>query len=190
MTPTSATPSIRHATSEDAAALARVHIDSWRVAYRGLVPDSRLDGLDYGRRAARFRDELQEGPAETYVVEQAECILGFLTLDGCRDPDVDAQATGEIWGIYLAPQAWRRGTGTLLCRHAEQILASRGYGEIKLWVLAGNIAARRFYEALGFRPDGASKVLDLGAPLEAVRYSKIGEAASAAQPKGDEPCLR
>jgi ribosomal protein S18 acetylase RimI-like enzyme len=186
MTPTIATLSIRRATPDDAAALARVHIDSWRVAYRGLVPDSRLDGLDYGRRAARFRDELEEGPAETYVVEQSGCILGFLTLDGCRDPDVDAQATGEIWGIYLAPQYWRRGAGTLLCRHAEQILASRGYGEIKLWVLAGNSAARRFYEAMGFQPDGASKLLDLGAPLVAKRYSKRREAGDGTQSKGED----
>jgi ribosomal protein S18 acetylase RimI-like enzyme len=86
----------------------------------------------------------------TYIVVQEGQILGFLTLGGCRDSDVDPQITGEIWGIYLAPQYWRRGAGTLLCRHAEQVLAARGYSELKLWVLAGNGPARRFYEAMGF----------------------------------------
>jgi hypothetical protein len=39
-------------------------------------------------------------------------------------------------------------------------------------VLAGNRSARGFYEAMGFQADGTSKVLDLGAPLEALRYGK------------------
>jgi GNAT superfamily N-acetyltransferase len=173
MASTIATLSIRRAAPDDATALARVHVDSWRAAYRGLVPDSRLDGLDYERRATRFRERLlDKGPSETYVIERDGEIFGFVTLGACRDPDVEPERVGEIWGIYLAQQHWRQGTGTLLCRFAEQVLASRGYGEIKLWVLAGNSRARRFYEAMGFKADGASKMLDLGAPLEAVRYGK------------------
>ena len=165
---------IRRALPDDAPALARLHVDAWRVAYRGLVPDSRLDGLDYDRRAVRFREQVEEAPDQTYVIEQEGQLLGFLTLGACRDPDVDPQITGEIWGIYLAPQYWRRGAGTLLCRYAEQVLALRGYSELKLWVLAGNSSARRFYEAMGFAADGASKTLDLGAPREAVRYGRQG----------------
>lgn len=180
--PTVISPSIRRATAGDAEALARVHIDSWRVAYRGLVPDSFLAGLDYDRRVTRFREQLEAGLGETYVAEREGRILGFLILDGCRDPDVDTRTTGEIWGIYLGPHYWRRGAGTLLCRYAEQLLASRGYREIKLWVLAGNSSARRFYEAMGFQADGASKVLDLGAPLEAVRYGKRVDKSAGSQP--------
>ena len=170
---------IRRAIVQDAAQLARLHVDAWRVAYRGLVPDSRLDRLDYERRAERFREQLgghglETGPskAETYVAERGGAILGFVTLAACRDADVDAQRVGEVWGIYLAPQHWRQGAGSRLCRFAERLLASRGYGEIKVWVLAGNSRARRFYEAMGFVADGASKELDLDAPLEAVRYGK------------------
>jgi len=38
-----------------------------------------------------------------------------------------------------------------------------------MWVFAGNANARRFYEAMGYVPDGASKILEAGKPLEAVR---------------------
>lgn len=62
--------------------------------------------------------------------------------------------------------------GTKLVREAEQMLRARGYGEIVLWVLEGNADARRFYEAMGFVPDGASKIVQLGVPLKAVRYRK------------------
>jgi len=185
---------IRRAAVEDAGALARLHVDAWRVAYRGLVPDSRLDGMDYERRAARFREQLgghglETGPskAETYVAERGGEVLGFVTLGACRDAGVDPQRVGEIWGIYLGPQHWRQGAGTRLCRFAEQLLASRGYEEVKLWVLAGNSRARRFYAAMGFVADGASKVLDLDAPLEAVRYGKGEEGRRMTSTVSDAP---
>jgi ribosomal protein S18 acetylase RimI-like enzyme len=163
---------LRPATAEDALPLAWAHVDSWRAAYRGLVPDSRLDAMNYDSRAAFFRERLAARAAEWDVVEQDGQVLGFVIFDGCRDADVDALGTGEIWGIYLEPQVWRQGAGTLLIRHAERVLASRGCREVKIWVLKGNNRARCFYEALGFRPDGASKTIDLGAPLEEVRYAK------------------
>jgi len=166
---------IRRATPDDAVALAKVHIDSWRTAYRGLVPDSHLDGLNYERRAQRFRESLAQNaqnPEETYLAERNREVLGFLTLGGCRDADVDQKTTGEIWGIYLAPGNWRMGIGTLLCRYGERILEGRGYQSARLWVFAGNGQARRFYEAMGFKPDGGTKTLNPGAPLEAVRYRK------------------
>jgi ribosomal protein S18 acetylase RimI-like enzyme len=166
---------IRRATPDDAVALATVHIDSWRIAYRGLVPDSYLDGLSYERRAQRFRDSLAQdavSPEETYLAEQNGELLGFLTLGGSRDEDVDRKTTGEIWGIYLGPGHWRKGIGTLFCRYGESILEGRGYQSVVLWVFAGNDQARRFYEAMGYGPDGGTRTLNLGTPLEAVRYRK------------------
>jgi ribosomal protein S18 acetylase RimI-like enzyme len=170
---------IRRATLDDALPVARVHIDSWRSAYRGLVPDAYLDGLNYERRAERLRDLLSAGASETYLAAADGQILGFLDCGGCRDTDVDLKATGEIWGIYLAPEHWRKGIGTLLCRHGEQVLAGRGYATVALWVFEGNARARRFYEAMGFIVDGASKSLDFGVPLKVVRYQK--QLASVAQ---------
>jgi ribosomal protein S18 acetylase RimI-like enzyme len=163
---------IRRVTPQDADALARVHIDSWRSAYRGLVPDSQLAKLDYATRARRFRQALGEHAEETYLAEENGEALGFLTVGECRDGDVDRQKTGEIWGIYMAPAHWRRGVGRSLCRYGENLLRSRGYTTATLWVFAGNGQAKSFYEAMGFRPDGASKTLQLGVPLEAIRYRK------------------
>jgi len=163
---------IRCATPDDADALAKVHIDAWRSAYRGLVSDSHLGKLDYAKRAQYFRKTLTEHSQETYLAEENGEVLGFLTLGGCRDADVDEQRTGEIWGIYLAPMHWRKGVGRSLCQYGERILQLRGYTLATLWVFGGNAQARRFYEAMGFKADGASKTLSPGTPLEAVRYRK------------------
>ncbi len=163
---------IRPATADDANALARVHVDSWRSAYRGLVPDAYLENLDWEHGALRFRRAIVCGADETYVAEERHEMLGFLTVGACRDADVDPATTGEIWGIYLAPRHWRRGVGGQLCLHAERVLASRHYLQAVLWVLEGHAGARRFYEAMGFEVDGASKTLNPRAPLKAIRYRK------------------
>ena len=67
--------------------------------------------------------------------------------------------------MYLAPRNWRKGIERLLCQRSEEMLASRHYAQVVLWVFEGNRAARRFYEAMGFVTDGASQVLSPGAPL-------------------------
>jgi len=174
---------IRRATSHDADALAKVHVDSWRSAYRGLVPESLLAGLDYAKRAQGFRDALAEHSEETYLAQENGEVLGFLTVGDCRDDDLDRRQTGEIWGIYLAPMHWRKGIGRSLCHFGENLLQSRGCTVATLWVFKDNPQARRFYEAMGFRPDGASKTLHPGAPLEAIRYRKeLGSAEQGAEP--------
>ena len=164
---------IRPARVNDAPALAKVHVDSWRAAYRGLVPDSSLEGFTYEWREERFRQSLAANAEETYVVRVDEEIVGFLTLGTARDADLDINRTGEIWGIYISPNYWHKGIGKRLADEAERILKSRGYGDAVLWVLEGNQQARRFYEAMGFTLDGESKDIDWGTPLKAIRYAKV-----------------
>jgi len=60
---------VRCATLDDASYLAKIHVDSWRAAYRGLVPDTHLKSLDYDRRTEDFRKWIEAGDAEIYLVE-------------------------------------------------------------------------------------------------------------------------
>lgn len=131
-----------------------------------------MQAFTYQWREACFRQSLAAGAEETHVVQVEGGVVGFLTLGMARDPDLDAGRTGEIWGIYISPDYWRRGIGRRLAEEAERILRSRGYEDAVLWVLEGNQQARRFYEALGFRLDGEAKELNWGTPLKAVRYRK------------------
>jgi len=163
---------LRRATPNDAEELAAVHLASWRAAYRGIVPEAVFKTRDIAYRTVRFREFLTTDEGETYLVERAGLIAGFMTLGACRDADANAKERGEIWGIYLRPSSWRRGIGTRLSRFAETWFRERGYPDVTLWVLERNTAARRFYEARGFEPDGAVKELALGIPLLAVRYRK------------------
>ena len=163
---------IRPTQAHDAPKLARVHVDSWRAAYRGLVPESYLQRFTYELREERFRQSLATNAEETYMVDLGAEIVGLLTLGAARDADVDADRTGEIWGIYILPEYWRKGIGRRLVEEAERMLKSRGYEIAVLWVLEGNQQARQFYEAMGFTLDGGFKDINWGTPLKAVRYRK------------------
>jgi len=149
---------IRLAIPTDAPAIARVHVETWQAAYRGQMPDALLDGLDVASRTARWKEIFAKGESETFVVERSGEIIGFYTLMPSRDEDADKKSAGEIAAIYVSPPHWRRGAGRQLVRHAFAKARQDGYSAITLWVLTTNHPARKFYAALGFKPDGATRI--------------------------------
>ena len=83
-------------------------------------------------------------------------VHGFCSLAlPSRDPDAGAR-TGEVAALYVDPAQWRRGVGRALLGEALRRVPTDRWDEMTLWVLAGNEAARAFYAAAGFRPDGAT----------------------------------
>ena len=163
---------LRHATPDDAPAIAKVHIDSWRAAYQGILPEEKLNGLDYACVTESFRKSISSGTEDIYVVEKSSHVVGFLALIGCLNDNNDQETVTGICTIYLAPECWRKGIGRLLYQEGETMLKSRGCIAVAFWVFADNVRARRFYEAMGFATDGESQVLNIGTPVKAVRYRK------------------
>lgn len=166
--------SIRRAQASDALAIATVHVRSWQSAYRGLLPGDYLDGLDVEERVPRWEQRLGEldWPRHAVLVtEEAGRVVGFATLTPSRDDDLDPATVGEVAAIYLLPTAWGQGHGRALMGAALDALGRAAYGEAALWVLDTNQRARRFYEAGGWRPDGAAKLDPRpGFTLSEVRY--------------------
>ena len=153
---------IRRAVSDDAGAIAAVHVRSWQIGYREQLPDIVLDALAPEQRVPRWTTILSEAAWPSRGVLVAEettdgALLGFADLRPTRDPDLDPLSVGEITSLYVAPQAWRSGVGRRLLDACTTTLADAGHLSSTLWVLAGNERAIRFYEASGWRPDGATK---------------------------------
>lgn len=165
---------IRPVQADDAPTLARLHVRSWQWAYRGLIPDTYLDNMTdtVPRREAWWCEMLSGRMAgsRAWVAVRAGEIAGFATTCPSRDDDAES-TTGELSAIYLGETAARQGIGRALHEHAIADLKGRGYAPITLWVLESNARARRFYEAMGWRPDGATKVESHGdIDLHEVRY--------------------
>ncbi|HEV8489573.1 MAG TPA: GNAT family N-acetyltransferase [Candidatus Limnocylindrales bacterium] len=162
---------VRAATAEDAPAVARVHVDTWRAAYAGVVPQAVLDGLSVERREAFWRKTVEEpGDHRLWVAESAGQVVGFASTGPGRDDDLPAGA-GELMAIYVAPAAWGEGFGARLFRHAIADLRERNIHPVVLWVLTDNPRGRNFYEAMGWQPDGAVRPIDFGGiAVEEIRY--------------------
>jgi ribosomal protein S18 acetylase RimI-like enzyme len=151
---------IRAARMEDIPQIAVVHVRSWQAAYRGLLPQAYLDGLDPRQRIGQWEQVLSaadRSDSGTLVADAAGRLSGFVSYGPARDDDTDSQPAGEIYAIYLVPAAWDEGIGRQLMAAALGRLGEAGFDQVILWVLDSNARARRFYEAGGWRADGAAK---------------------------------
>ena len=143
------TIAIRPATAGDAPAIARVRIDGWRTAYRGLVPDAYLDAMDIDASAALWQRILAAAPNATsvFVADDDGAVVGFAAGNMLEEPRHDLDA--ELSAVYVRRDHQRAGIGRrLVCAVAR---AQRGHGASGLivWTLAGNKPARAFFETLG-----------------------------------------
>ncbi|MGQ0550225.1 MAG: GNAT family N-acetyltransferase [Armatimonadota bacterium] len=140
---------IRAARREDAPAIARVHVDSWRTTYRGIIADDLLSRLSYERREQQWTRALGNPDVNVlYVAEEgSQGVIGFAA--GGPENTGDPVYRGELYAIYLLEAHQRKGLGRRLIGSIAERLAQAGMRSMLLWVLAGNLAARRFYESLG-----------------------------------------
>lgn len=163
---------LRPASLEDAPALARVHVGSWRAAYRGLMPDTVLDGLAEEAFTENWRQRLRRMPRSTLLLASADEVIGFAAAGASRDPDAVPLRTGELYALYLHPEHWGTGAGTRLWQGMRGWLVGEEFAEVTLWVLEGNARGRAFYERVGFELEaGAVKALEReGTVLPEVRY--------------------
>jgi ribosomal protein S18 acetylase RimI-like enzyme len=156
---------VRPARPEDAAAVAAVHVRTWQEAYEPVFGADRLAGMDVEVRRRRWERWLRDGE-RVWVAEADDRVVGFAWIGDSRD----AEGEGELFAIYVLPEAWGGGAGPALMAAALGGLRER-YRTATLWVLADNPRARRFYEREGWRLDGAEKRDEfLGVGVAEVRY--------------------
>jgi GNAT superfamily N-acetyltransferase len=148
---------VRWAQVRDAEAIARVHVDSWRATYRGLLPDEVLAELDVPRRTREWRERLREGSLPTLVAERGEEVVGFCTLALPARDAGEPDTVAEIPALYVHPRHVRAGIGSRLLEAAFAEMRARGFREAMLWMLAGNEGATRFYARTGWRDDGGRR---------------------------------
>jgi GNAT superfamily N-acetyltransferase len=159
--------SIRAAVLNDAAAIAYVHVESWRTTYAGIVPDAYLVSLDEALRAKLWREWLV-GETVVQVAEMQGRVVGFAHGGPNREPLEKCDA--ELYSIYLLKEAQNRGIGAALLQAMAAALVERNLKSMSVWVLEQN-RSRGFYEKSGAHL-AASKVIDVGgAKLMEVAYA-------------------
>jgi ribosomal protein S18 acetylase RimI-like enzyme len=141
---------IRPAEFDDAARLGRVHVETWRATYRGLLPDDYLDGLSDIRQAAfwsRALDDADRAAGATVAEDEDAGVVGFCDCG----PERGGATGGEILAIYILPEWQRQELGRRLIAASAAHLIANGFESLAVWALEDN-PARAFYTALGGAP--------------------------------------
>lgn len=167
---------VRQATAHDAAAIVRVHVRSWQGAYRGLLPQAFLDGIDLESRTAGWQRLLDTASPRSAILVAEDgpgSLVGFAHLCPTRDDDCDPRVIGELTSIYALPEVFGAGHGRALMGAACARMKALAFDVATLWVLDRNERARRFYALAGWEPDGAVKDGEIGgAAVHEVRYRR------------------
>ena len=155
---------IRRARPGDVAALARVQVQSWREAYRGIIPQPYLDQLSVAAHERQWRRSLGDGWA--FVAEWEQRLVGLASAGLARSR---RDVSGELYLLYVLQAHHGRGIGRSLFDACHYELARGGHRGLLAWVLADN-PSRRFYERLGGELAGESTVTIAGSRLRELAY--------------------
>jgi len=165
---------IRAAIPPDAREIARIHVDTWRAAYRGIVPGEYLASLPYRESQETWLRVMGEGGEQAgcvFVAEEVGTLLGF---SSGRARTRFSQGLTEykvvLETLYVLPSRQGEGIGRRLVGAIASRLAESGVPSMLLWVLEEKTTARRFYESLGGTVLGQGSFELGGAELSEVAY--------------------
>jgi len=142
---------IRPATPDDAAAIARLHAESHRATYEPLI-DGPYEPASLPDRLGEWRAALA-GPGLTLVALDGVQVVGFAHAEGDR-----------IEPLHVDRSYHRQGVGSALLRQLLDGMHARSISSAIFNVFAGNAKAIAFYEALGARRIGTETMTDAPKP--------------------------
>jgi GNAT superfamily N-acetyltransferase len=158
--------SFREATVSDCPSVARVHVQSWKESFAGIVSQTFLDKISVEQRAGAFEAGFSADSYKMYVAEAAgRGVIGFADFGEPREL-VD-EYEGELYAIYLVSEFQRKGIGERLFNLGVDFFTGRG--KRSMYLLALEVSPYRlFYEKMGGHVVGKKQV-----EIEGVRYDEL-----------------
>lgn len=159
---------VRLAAASDAAGMARVHVDTWRETYRGLMRDAILDDPALLDRREKFWTAVLTNPRFSMntvaVASRGDALIGI----AMAGPDLDgAGRSVQLHLLYVYSAFHGTGAGSALLNAVVDPAAPAS-----LWVADPNPRAQAFYRKHGFASDGTVKVDDGLREIRMVRETR------------------
>jgi ribosomal protein S18 acetylase RimI-like enzyme len=146
----------RNAKPADAQELATVYEDAWTHTYRGVIPEIQLRRAISRRGPAYWRRIAIKAPSNNLVMLFDNKVCGYASFGINRDRDMPV--SGEIYELYLAPEYCGTGLGRALFTATRRQLSEAGLFGLLVWSLSANRAACDFYQQMGGKIAGTSRV--------------------------------
>jgi len=137
---------LRKALPVDVHDIARIHVNSWKTAFEGLMPQKYINGYTCSSRIDEWNRVIKTN-AETVVV--AECdskVVGLMSYSA----HLHLLDTLELSKIYLCPTVYGKSIGSKFMNYLMNEAEAKGIKVINLYVLDNNESAIRFYMKHGF----------------------------------------
>ena len=135
---------IRKVTGGDEKNLAYIQTESWKAAFRSILPPEMLDRCtNFSKAEAMYRKLLEEKKGNGYILEidhRPHCIAWW---DAAREEAMAGYA--ELICIHSLPENWHCGYGSKMMDAVLADVAKAGYTKILLWVFEQNAPAIAFY---------------------------------------------
>lgn len=153
---------IRKATIQDVAGIAKVHVDSWRSTYDNIIPEKYLMDLSYEQHEVKWEKIISEGLAEVFIAEEDGKIVGFVSDRKDKDKRV-------LGAIYILDDYQGQGIGNALMKEIFHYFSQENLEKVYVEVLADN-TAKAFYEHYGAKYVGEEFITIGGKALKEFIY--------------------
>jgi GNAT superfamily N-acetyltransferase len=163
---------LRRAVAEDEAAVARLHAESWRTAYRGILRDDFLDDSVVANRREVWSTRFAQLGREDQLILVSED-HGEIQAFACAFLDADPEWGTLLDNLHVIPGLKGRGLGRqLIAGVAENVRQHGDHSVLHLWVYEQNTQARGFYERLGgVITEVVAEAAPDGSQVNALRYA-------------------
>lgn len=148
---------------EQADIVGQVHSEAWKQAYADIFPKEFLDEDTPEKRKHEFIDSCGYENIFYYIIYEDNIAVGIVKV-------ADELDTYEIASFYILEQYRNKGYGKQVVAYLEKELDKK---RIRLWVLDGNIKARRFYENNGFVNTGTTRIIYRGDSFVQLQYESL-----------------
>jgi len=163
---------VRRAGPADASSMARVHVDTWRETYRGLMSDDVLDDPSLLKRRERFWTAALTDPRYRQNIAAVALSDGRLIGIAMSGPCLnDSDESQQLHVLYTYAAFHGSGVGAALLDAVVDRTVPAA-----LWVADPNPRAQAFYRKHGFSDDGAVRTVDEVREVRMVRAISAAEA--------------
>jgi GNAT superfamily N-acetyltransferase len=98
---------------------------------------------------SRWRERFEDAATWNAVAESADGVLGCVSFTDARllqGRGDKIPGVAHLSRMFVLPEHWARGIGSLLLNRAIEEMRYRDYGQAQLFTPADNVRSRRFYE--------------------------------------------